>query len=410
MRLLVVSQYFWPESFRVNDLVAELTARGHEVTVLTGQPNYPEGEVYPEFRADPERFSAFHGARVVREPMLARGKTRSRLVLNYASFALSGAVLGPLRLHDVRWDAIFVFQTSPITAALPALLLRKLRDTPVLMWVLDLWPESLSAVGAVRSPQILDAVGRLVSFTYKRCDLILAQSRAFFANIERWAGDTRRVRYFPGWAEALFVDGATGDLAPELSPWQGRFKVLFAGNIGEAQDFPAILDAAERLRDREDIHWIVLGDGRAAPTVKEQIERRGLSARVHLLGRFPLERMPSFFAGADALLVSLKADPTFASTIPGKVQSYLAAGVPLLGMLDGEGARVIEESGAGLTAPAGDGGALAEQVLALSQKSPAERAEMGARGRAYCAREFDRKVLIDRLEGWLQDLQRERRA
>lgn len=186
--------------------------------------------------------------------------------------------------------------------------------------------------------------------------------------------------------------------------------MLFASNIGEAQDFPAILDAAERLRDREDIHWIVLGDGRAAPTVKEQIERRGLSARVHLLGRFPLERMPSFFAGADALLVSLKADPTFASTIPGKVQSYLAAGVPLLGMLDGEGARVIEESGAGLTAPAGDGGALAEQVLALSQKSPAERAEMGARGRAYCAREFDRKVLIDRLEGWLQDLQRERRA
>lgn len=410
MRLLVVSQYFWPESFRVNDLVAELTARGHEVTVLTGQPNYPEGEVYPEFRADPERFSAFHGARVVRVPMLARGKTRSRLVLNYASFALSGAVLGPLRLHDVRWDAIFVFQTSPITAALPALLLRKLRDTPVLMWVLDLWPESLSAVGAVRSPQILDAVGRLVSFTYKRCDLILAQSRAFFANIERWAGDTRRVRYFPGWAEALFVDGATGDLAPELSPWQGRFKVVFAGNIGEAQDFPAILDAAERLRDCEDIHWIVLGDGRAAPTVKEQIERRGLSARVHLLGRFPLERMPSFFAGADALLVSLKADPTFASTIPGKVQSYLAAGVPLLGMLDGEGARVIEESGAGLTAPAGDGGALAEQVLALSKRSPAERAEMGARGRAYCAREFDRKVLIDRLEGWLQDLQRERRA
>lgn len=410
MRILVVSQYFWPESFRINDLVAELSARGHEITVLTGLPNYPEGEVYPEFRADPARFARYQGARVVRVPMLSRGRSRSRLVLNYASFALAGALLGPLRLHDQKWDAIFVFQTSPITAALPALLLRKLKDTPVLMWVLDLWPESLSAVGAVRSPKILDAVGQLVSFTYRRCDLILAQSKAFFSNIERWAGDTSRVRYFPGWAEAVFHEGVSVDVAPELLPWQGRFKVLFAGNIGEAQDFPAILDAAERLRDREDIQWIVLGDGRAAPALKEQIGRRGLGERVHLLGRFPLERMPSFFAGADALLVSLKADPTFASTIPGKVQSYLAAGVPLLGMLDGEGARVIEESGAGLAAPAGDGRALAERVQALARMSPTERAQMGARGRAYCAREFDRKVLIDRLEGWLRDLKRGRAA
>lgn len=410
MRLLVVSQYFWPESFRVNDLVAELARRGHDVTVLTGEPNYPEGEVYPDFKEDPARFATYQGARVVRVPMLSRGKTRTRLVLNYASFALSGALLGPWRLRDTQWDAIFVFQTSPITAALPALLLRKLKGTPLLLWVLDLWPESLSAVGAVRDPKVLDAVGRLVSFTYRRCDLILAQSRAFFANIERWAGTTERVRYFPGWAEAVFHDDASVQPAPETAPYAGRFKVMFAGNIGEAQDFPAILDAAERLRTHEQICWLIVGDGRAADALRTDLARRGLTDRVHLLGRFPLERMPSFFAAADALLVSLKADPTFAMTIPGKVQTYLAAGVPLLGMLDGEGARVIAESGAGLAAAAGDGRALAEHVLTLSKMTREERAAMGERGRAYCAREFDRTALIDRLEGWFQEAQSRARA
>lgn len=403
MRLLVVSQYFWPESFRVNDLVAELVARGHQVTVLTGAPNYPEGEVLPEFKQHPERFASYQGARVLRVPMLARGHSRTRLALNYASFAVSGALLGPWLLRDTRWDAIFVFQTSPITAALPALLLRQLKGTPVLLWVLDLWPESLSAVGAVRDPRLLDAVGRLVSFTYRRCDLILAQSRAFFANIERWAGSTERVRYFPGWAEAVFAEDAPADPAPELVPFRDQFTVLFAGNLGEAQDLPAVLDAAERLRERADIVWLIVGDGRAAPALRADVERRGLQERVRLLGRFPLERMPSFFAGADALLVSLKADPTFASTIPGKVQSYLAAGVPILGMLDGEGARVILEAGAGLIAPAGDGRALADNVLALANMRREQRAAMGARGKAYGAREFDRGVLIDRLEGYLAE-------
>lgn len=404
MRLLVVSQYFWPESFRVNDLVAELVARGHQVTVLTGAPNYPEGAVFPEFRAHPERFSSYQGARVLRVPMLSRGTTRARLALNYASFAVSGVLLGPWRLRHTSWDAIFVFQTSPITAALPALLLRKLERTPLLLWVLDLWPESLSAVGAVRDPRLLDAVGRLVSFTYRRCDLILAQSRAFFSNIERWAGSTERVRYFPGWAEAVFADDRPVDPAPELAPFRGQFVVMFAGNIGEAQDLPAVLDAAERLRERADIAWLVVGDGRAAPALRADVEQRGLAERVHLLGRFPLERMPSFFAGADALLVSLKPDPIFASTIPGKVQSYLAAGVPLLGMLDGEGARVIVEAGAGFTAPAGDGRALADNVLRLASMTRDERAAMGARGKAYGAREFDRTVLIDRLEALLAEV------
>lgn len=404
MRLLVVSQYFWPETFRVNDLVAGLVARGHEVTVLTGRPNYPEGRIHEAFRNDPEAFSSFAGATVLRVPLRPRGKGSIGLVLNYLSFIFWGCLLGPWKLRGRRFDAIFFWETSPITSALPAILLRRLKKAPLAMWVLDLWPETLAAVGVTRSPWVLNAVGWLVGFIYRRCDLILAQSRAFFANIEHWSGDTSRIRYFPGWAEPLFSSPAdVVPRAPEMEPYAGGFTVMFAGNIGAAQDFPAILAAFERLRDRPDIRLVVLGDGRAADEVRGEIDRRGLAGTVAMLGKHPLERMPSFFRAADALLVTLKPEPIFALTIPGKVQAYLAAGIPLLGMLDGEGARVIAESRAGLAVAGGDAAGLARIVAELADVSPEERAAMGRRGRDYGRREFDRDLLIDRLVGWLEE-------
>ncbi len=358
MRILVVSQYFWPENFRINDLVAEWVSRGHSVTVLTGLPNYPDGRVFDDFRADAGRFSEYAGAPVIRVPMLPRGEGGLQLALNYASFALSACVVGAWRLRGRKFDVIFVFEPSPVTVGLPAVLQRRLKRTPLAFWVLDQWPETLVAVGAVRSPWVLSAVGRLVSFIYRRCDLLLAQSRSFIPQIRRYAGPRPRVEYFPSWSDSTPAAGHA-DPAPEVPPLPGVFTVLFAGNIGDAQDFPAILDAAERLKDRPDIRWVVVGDGRRAEWVAAEAQRRGLKDRFLLLGRFPLERMPSFFGSADALLVSLRPDPIFAMTIPGKVQSYLAAGRPLLGMLDGEGAELIERGGAGLVCRAGDSTGLA---------------------------------------------------
>lgn len=405
MHLLVVTQYFWPETFRVNDIVEGLVARGHRVTVLTGRPNYPEGRVFEAYRRDPAAFDEYRGARVVRLPLRPRGTGKFRLLLNYWSFVFWATLLGPFRLRGARYDAIFMFASSPITSALPAVFLRRWYHIPMAMWVLDLWPETLSAVGIVRSPFVLGVVGRLVAFIYRRCDLVLAQSRAFFDNIRHWSGGGARIRYFPGWAEAIFAgDPDAVAPAPETRPYAGTFNVMFAGNIGQAQDFPAILEACDRLRHRDDIRFLVVGDGRAAPEVKQEVERRGLGGRMVFLGKQPLERMPEFFRAADALLVSLRAEPIFAMTIPGKVQPYLAAGIPILGMLDGEGARVIEESGAGACCPAGDGGALATIVERLASLSVEERRELGRRGRDYGRRAFDRDTLLARLEGWLEDL------
>ncbi|MEK8049875.1 glycosyltransferase family 4 protein [Ideonella sp. DXS22W] len=401
MRLLVVSQYFWPESFRVNELVAQLVARGHTVTVLTGRPNYPSGDILAEYREDPRRFARFEGASVLRVPLRPRGKGSLRLVLNYWSFVFWGCLLGPWLTRGQRYDAIFCFETSPITSALPALLLRRIKHAPLALWVLDLWPDTLSAVGVVRSERGLAMVGALVSFIYRRCDLILAQSRAFFEPIQRWSGAPDKTRYFPQWAEGVFGEAVAAPPAPELAAHAHAFRLMFAGNLGDAQDFPSILAAAAQLRHRTDIHWLIVGDGRALDQIRSDIDRLQLHDTVFLLGRYPLERMPAFFAGADALLVSLKKEPIFAMTVPGKVQSYLAAGRPIVAMLDGEGAHVVAESGAGLTCPAGDSIALSRCVENMAGLPADERARMSAAGIAYAKRVFDRDQLLDTLEDWL---------
>jgi colanic acid biosynthesis glycosyl transferase WcaI len=400
-RYLIVSQFFWPENFRVNDLAQELTRRGHSVTVLTGEPNYPEGRIYPAYRTDPLTFLQWGAVSVVRVPVIPRGQSKFQLVLNYISFALSATLLGAWNLRGKSFDSIFVFQTSPVTAALPAIFLRRLKRAPVMMWILDLWPDTLSAIGIVRSPRLLAVVGMLVKFIYRRCDRILVQSRAFAPKVAAMAGSSDKIRYFPGWSEAIFSDPEQPqELVPELLPYEDDFKVLFAGNIGEAQDFPAIIDAADALRSVPHLRWIVVGDGRAAPQVRAAIAERDLADKVIFLGRFPLERMPAFFAAADALLVTLRKDPVWGMTIPGKVQSYLASGTPILAMLDGEGARIVEEAQAGLAAGAGDSAALATNVRRLMDISPEQRAAMGRAGRAYCAREFGMERLFDQLESW----------
>ena len=403
MKILVVSQYFWPENFRLNDLVVELVKRGNDVTVLTGHPNYPEGKIFPEFKSNPESYEEYGGARVVRVPLFPRGVGSLRLMLNYLSFALSASALGPWRLRGKTFDVIFVCQLSPVTVGIPAAILRKLKSAPIVFWILDLWPESLRAVGVVRSPIILKGVGYLVSFIYKHCDLILAQSKSFIPEIKNYCSLNRWIEYFPSWSESVF-DFASTTPAPEIPVASGVFSVMFAGNIGDAQDFPAILQAAEALRNDRSIRWLVVGDGRAAAWVRQEVEKRGLTDSVLILGRYPLERMPSFYMHADALLVSLRDEPIFSMTIPGKLQSYLAAGKPVLAMLNGEGADLVQRSGAGLACRAGDGRALADAVLKLAMMSDDERKMMGDKALEVNKSEFDRATLISRLERWFEQV------
>jgi colanic acid biosynthesis glycosyl transferase WcaI len=325
-----------------------------------------------------------------------------RLMLNYLSFVLGGVLWGSWRLRGTQPDAIFVFEPSPVTVGLPAVWLGKIKKAPVVFWALDLWPETLAAIGVVRSPRVLGWVGQLVRFTYNRCTLVLGQSRGFLGSIAKYCDDKAKIRYLPSWAEDIFTEGSVVP-APEVPEWADGFTVVFAGNIGEAQDMPAVLDAAERLKDYTGSRWVIVGDGRKSDWLKFEVVRRGLDRQVLLPGRFPVERMPSFYAHADALLVTLKRDPVFSMTIPGKVQSYLMAGIPLLGMLDGEGAAVIRDAHAGLTCEAGDGAGLAQAVLALANMAPLKRRRLGLNGQKFAQQEFGRTQLMDRLEGLLAE-------
>lgn len=402
LKVLVISQYFWPENFRVNDLVKELIDSGHEITVLTAKPNYPDGQFFPAFVAAPESYSSYAGEKIIRVPILPRGKGGLRLLLNYISYFVSASIIGVFKLRKQSFDVIFVFQGSPVTVGIPAVILGWLKKAPVVIWVLDLWPDTLLAVGALKPGKIYNAVGSLVSFIFNRCHFILGQSEQFLVGIQKYCKDKNKIKYFPSWAEDIF-DNYKATPAVEVTALASDFNIVFAGNIGDAQNFDAILKAAEQLKSNKKIKWFIVGDGRLAGWVKDEIKKRDLTEDVYMLGRYPLERMPSFYKAADALLVSLKPDAVFAMTIPGKIQSYMKAGKPILSMLDGEGSRVIDQANAGLTCPSGAFESLAKNTVIMSLMKKEELIELGANGRTYAEKEFDRKKLLKKLEAWLYE-------
>lgn len=401
VRILIVSQYFWPENFRINDLALGLKERGNEVCVLTGMPNYPVGTFFDGYGFFSRWKESWNGIEVIRTPLIPRGGGGGvRLTMNYLSFALIASLLAPFRCRG-EFDAIFVHEPSPITVGLPAIVMRWLKKAPIYFWVLDLWPESLEATGGVRSPWVLGIVRSMVRWIYKHCDMVLVQSRRFMSAVRDHGVPEERILYFPSWAEVLYRPlPRPQSLDDEFALPEG-FRIMFAGNIGAAQDFESILAAAEKLKSRKDIHWLIVGDGRLGEWVRKEVVSRGLGETVHLLGRHPVGRMPEFFAAADAMLVSLRSEPIFTLTIPGKVQSYLACGRPVIAMLDGEGATVIKEAGAGYTCAAGDADGLARLAEQMASLSEEERNDMGRSGRQYYENHFDREILFERLEGWM---------
>ncbi len=404
MRILIVTQYFWPENFRITDLAIGLKAKGHDITVLTGMPNYPDGKIYEGYSWWKKRREIMDGIEIVRVPLFVRRESKAwQLAFNYLSFVVSGCLLAPWFLRKKKFDVIFCYEPSPVTVAIPAIVMKYVKKAPLLFWVQDLWPETLVATGAVQSSTILAMVKKMVKYIYRACDSILVQSHGFIAPAIAVGAKPEKVQYFPNWAESLYqpVDLDITAVERDEVPKQG-FVVMFAGNLGVAQSLDTIVSVAERLK-HEDIHWVFLGDGRQKVWLQNIVIEKALEDKVHILGSRPIETMPVYFSLADAMLVTLRDDPVMATTIPGKVQSYLACGKPVLGALNGEGNKVIYESGAGYCVNADDVEGLANIVLKMSQLSKDEREGMGKLAHHYYQQNFDRDMLIAELEGWMQD-------
>jgi colanic acid biosynthesis glycosyl transferase WcaI len=406
LSVLIVSQYFFPEAFGVNALVAELQERGHNVTVLTGMPNYPSGVFFDGYGGWKVQCETWKNANIIRVPILARGQnSRLRLALNYLSFAVNASILAPLFVKN-RPNVILVYQMSPVTMALPAIVMKLITRSTILLWVQDIWPESLVATGAVKSPLILGALRLMVRLVYGCSSIIAVQSRQFEKFIRPLAPKARDIRYLPNTADRFYRPLKVPLDAPERKLFRQGFNILFAGNLGLAQDLETVLATIVRLKDRRDIQWVFIGDGRRRAWLEHQIREQGLADNVQILGPLPPEKMPFFFAIADVLLITLRDERIFSLTIPSKLQTYLACGRPILGAISGEAENILIAAGAGLTAPPNDPERLAEMALRMAQM-PRERLKaLGEAALKYQRREFDRDHWLDRLENWLQELSR----
>lgn len=392
MRILIISSHFYPENFRINDFAKTLKNRGHQVTVLTGLPHYPKGKLFDGYSFWGITEEDYFGVRVVRVPIITRGKGRSiRLALNYLSFILSSLFLGLPRVKS-KYDVSFVFASSPITSCIPAIALKRWTNTPVYLWVQDLWPESIAAVGHIDSQKIVQATGRLVKWIYQRCDKIFIQSRAFKDSVLKWGGKPEQLVYFPNWAEDFY--SSKQELPKIDHEFPAGFNLLFAGNLGKAQSLDTLIEAAKKLKN-QNINFIFLGDGSEKAHLQKQAQ--GLD-HVYFWDRRPPEQMPSYFKQSDALLVSLTDDPIFSLVIPSKVQTYLAAGRPIIGSLNGEGARIIEESDSGLVAAAENAETLAKNIKVLSEMSEKETYKKALNGRTYYQKHFNKENLMKQFE------------
>ena len=404
MNILIVSQHFWPEDFRINDLSIDFINKGHNVSVLTGTPNYPEGKIFSDFKNNKDAYSSYHSIQINRLPVIPRGSNKLSLALNYISFVISGLFLSPFILRKQSFDLIFVFEPSPISVCIPAIFLKYLKKSKLCLWVLDLWPQSLYAVGYVKKNSYLVYLVRiLVRYIYSKCNIILGTSNSFVKEIRKDCKPDQVIKFFPNWYESLYENSELKP-APEIKQSANHFNIMFAGNLGDAQDLPTIINGMNLIKDNKRIKLFIIGDGKRAIWINEAIKKHNLQENIFLLGRFPVERMPEFFYHADAMLVSLKPHEVYDQTIPGKLQSYLISKKTILGLLGGEGADIINNCNCGILANPGSPESFAKSALHISNMSSGELKKFESNGYEYAKTNFNKTTLFNQLDKWLLEV------
>lgn len=396
MRILVISQYFWPENFRVNDLCLELKNRGHQITVLTGLPNYPSGKFYKGYKFFNNKNEIWNGIKIYRTKLVPRHSgSPFFLILNYLSFALFSTL--KIFLIKEKFDNIIVYQLSPGTVGFPAIAARIKYKAPLSFYIQDIWPESLSDAGGISSKNLLKLIDKMMNIFYKYSDQIIVQSEGFINFLVTKGVPRNKLVYIPNTVESFYKPVEI--LKEYKNQMPDGFNLLFAGNIGVAQDFESIINAAEILKKKGlKINWVIIGDGRAKDLAVKKIFNLNLTSSFYFLGSKKSNEMPYYFTCADILLVSLKKSTIFSLTIPSKIQSYLACRKPIIANIDGIGASIINDSNAGLSSPSGNYINLAHNIEIIYNKSIPEREQLGLNGYNYYLKHYERKIIYDKLE------------
>ena len=393
MKVLVVCQYYKPEPFRISDICEALVEMGHSVTVVTGTPNYPEGVIYPGYENGAKSDEVLNGVTVHRCPLIPRKSGAIYRFLNYYSFVWSSQKF--LRSLEEDFDVVFVNQLSPVMMAEAALSWAKRHGKRCVLYCLDLWPESLLAGGIRRNSLIYQVFLRISRWIYRRADDILVTSRSFVPYFENTLGLTgKTVRYLPQYAEELFAE-IPADAEPK-----DTVDFLFAGNVGSLQSVETIVEAARLLQEDRRIHIHIAGGGTALESCQKLAE--GLD-NITLYGRRDLCEMPRFYAMADVMMITMGEDPVLSATLPGKVQSYMAAGKPVIGAIGGETARLIqEEAFCGICCKAEDAAALTEIIRQVAA-DPEKRKEYGENARRYYQENFQKRHFMAVLQQTLEE-------
>ncbi|WP_178140757.1 glycosyltransferase family 4 protein [Clostridium amylolyticum] len=395
--ILVITQYFYPEQFRINDICTEWVKRGYKVTVVTGIPNYPQGKYYDGYGLFKKRKEIYNGMDIIRIPLIPRGNNGIMLALNYLSFVVSGFLWKALT--KIKADYVFIFEVSPMTQALPGVWYAKKRKIPCYLYVTDLWPENVEIVAGITNKRILNSIGVMVDYIYKRCDRIFTSSESFIQAIIDRGTKREKLEFWPQYAEDYYkpVDRNNTNI-PEI-PQDDMFNIIFAGNIGFAQGLDVLPEAAKILKETNTkVRFNIVGDGRFKETLKSNVEESQVTDYFNFIDKQPATRIPEFMAVSDATLISLSKSKVFSITLPAKTQSCLACGVPVIVSADGEIQDVINKADAGVCSDAGDAKGLADNIKKLVSMSVEKHKDMAQNAVEYYQKNFDKETLLNRMD------------
>lgn len=395
--ILVISQMFYPEQFRINDMCCEWVRRGYRVTVLTGIPNYPQGKFYEGYGWCKKRRENWNGIEIIRIPEIPRGNHKIGLILNYFSFPISGFFWK--MTAKIRADYIFMFETSPMTQCVIGVWYAKKRRIPLYLYAQDLWPENVEVVTGIHSPLVIEPIQKMVDYIYRNCTEIFVTSPSFVRAVceRRIPVPEEKVHYWPQYAEEFYIPMKREPV--EEIPAGEAFKVMFTGNVGYAQGLDILPRTAQILKkEGKKVLFCIVGEGRYLEEFKAQIQKSDVEEMFCMISRQPAAKIPKLLAASDAAFLSFMETKLFEMTIPAKLQSYMACGIPVIAAASGESKRVIEEAGCGICSPSGDAQALAESVKGMMERSKEELDLMGTRARAYFEAHFEKQKLMDEIQ------------
>lgn len=396
--ILVISQYFYPEEFRINDICKEWVKKGYKVTVITGIPNYPEGKFYNGYGVFSKRKEVYEGINVIRLPLIPRGSNSLMLILNYLSFVISGFFWQ--LFTQIEADYVFIFEVSPMTQALPGVWYAKKVNVPCYIYVQDLWPENVEIITGINNKMIINLLGSMVDYIYKRCAKIFTTSESFMEAIKKRNIPANKVEFWPQYAEDFYKP------LPKTSvkeiPIDDRINIIFTGNIGEAQGLEILPRTAQVLKElnEKNVRFNIVGDGRYKTELVQEVKKKGLEDMFNFIPKQPAEKIPLLLSVCDIAFLSLTDNSLFEMTIPAKLQSYMACGIPILASALGETKLIVETSKAGLSSDPGNHVELAQNISKLIRIPASELLCMGKNARKYYEKHFNKQTLLNTMDSY----------